>query len=320
MTVRLSTGVHTLSVAPTRNGGFCEQWSGLVGGCTRDRTAPRSLPSPRGDINSFALGAGFQADEEGTVSLVSGRILDSGIERLTLEYADGQETEIPVVWVSPPIDAGFYLFEIPAEHRRPGHRATALVATGGDGKLVARQTFPVPRPEDIDRTATLPDGRVTQLPANALPEQARRLIDFRAENGVRITLWRVPRADGPPCLVHNSGRSCPPAGFLERFDIPLGAGLHGGRPVLFSGHVGRDVAQVELHYEDGAVELIEPVEHYVLAEIGSEHYGRGHRLVRAVALAGDGRVLERKAFRPDTHSVYPCEKPRDMGHGVIACP
>ena len=58
------------------------------------------------------------------------------------------------------------------------------------------------------------------------------------------------------------------------------------------------MALVELHYEDGTVERIEPVEDYVLAEIGSAHYERGHRLAAAVARSADGRLLERKTFRP----------------------
>ena len=41
--VTLSDGPHTLWVAPTKSGGFCETWTGLWGGC-RSRQAPAGAP------------------------------------------------------------------------------------------------------------------------------------------------------------------------------------------------------------------------------------------------------------------------------------
>ena len=314
-TVRLSRRAYTLSVAPTRAGGFCWQWSDYVGSCTRDRT--ESYPSEAGNLNVFALGAGFQADEEGTVSRVSGRLLGENIERLSLEYEGGTTAEVPFVWVSEPIDAGFYLYEVPEQHLKRGDRARALVATDSDGTTVARMKFPVPRPEDIDRPVRLPDGERTQLPTNALVGKARRLIDFRAENGARITTWVIPRADGSRCYVYTRGRTCIPLGQEAH---PLGAGMHGGGTVLVAGQVRSDVVIYELRYEDGTVERLEPVESFILHEITASHYSRGHRLERIRALDRDGAVLAQQAVRTNAFGVYPCEKPVDVGHGVMACP
>jgi hypothetical protein len=194
---------------------------------------------------------------------------------------------------------------------------TALVAANRGGDMVARQTIQFPRPEDVQHAQRLPDGQIAHLPANALIEKARRLIAFRAENGTRITLWLIPRTRGLPCHAFNRGSGCPP----RPFEGTLALGLNGGgRPVLLQGQVGPQVEQVELHYQDGTVERLDPVEGFVLTEIAEAHYARGHRLLAAVARGSNHETLERQSFHSDTPGVYPCERPVDIGHGVIACP
>ncbi len=102
---------------------------------------------------------------------------------------------------------------------------------------------------------------------------------------------------------------------------PLVAGIGGGeRPVILSAQVTGDVAFLVLEYEDGTVERLEPVEGFVLREIASAHYSRGHRLVLVRALDPDGKELARQAFRPDSAGTYPCDEPVDIGRGVKACP
>jgi len=314
MTATTSQGTFTLSVAPTNAGGLCWQWSDYLGGCSRDRSGTDS--GEAGDLNPFALDATMDTDEQGTVSVVTGRLLGDDIERLVLKYEDGETAEIPFVWVSPPIDAGFYLFEVPAGHRVRGQRATALVATDSDGTEVARQTFPVPRPEDVLRTMRLPDGTTTSLPARALVKRARKVIEIRMENGTRRAAWVMPASDGEQCYVFGGGSGCTIRGVKPH---PLGAGLQGGPTVLLAGLVRPDVAVYELRYQDGTVERLEPVEGFILHEITSDHYPRGHRLEHIRALDGDGDVLAQQNIGTGA-AIYPCERPVDIGHGVMACP
>lgn len=155
--VRLSDGLHVLWVTPTRNGGFCVQWTNLWGGC-RSRTPPPTPARLSPDLNPFLIGAGSEQDNEGVTMKVGGSLLARDAHQLVAEYEDGDTTEIPFVWVSPPIDAGFYLYEVPQRHRRVGHRLTALAALDADGDEIARQTFRLPRPEDVQRPQRLPDG------------------------------------------------------------------------------------------------------------------------------------------------------------------
>lgn len=317
MDVQLSDGVHTLMVAPTKDGGFCIQWTGLWGGC-RERTAPAGPQGLSPDLNPFLLGVTWEQDQDGGARKIGGSLLAPEIERLTLTFEDGDEIEIPVTWVSEPIDAGFYLYEVPARHLRPGHRLTALVATDADGDVVARQSFRIPEPKDMERPAELPDGTEIRLPARAQPELARRLIDFRAENGKRVTLWVMPTTDGGQCFTYGRGGGCPPTDYQQT--MAMAGGLSSGsNPVLFHAQVTEEVAAVELRYEDGTVERVEPVEGFVLHEVTPAHYERGYRLTLAVAV-GRGGELQRHPFPTDTPGVYPCDVPIDIGLGVMACP
>jgi hypothetical protein len=233
-------------------------------------------------------------------------------------YADGEEAEIPVVWVSPPIDAGFFLFWVPDGRRTAGRHVTALTAEDADGRVLARQTFRLVRTEDVERPVRLPDGNLVRLPARADVDRARKLFDFRAENGQPVWLWVIPTRDGGSCWAFNRGGGCPPADYEQ--EIPMAGGLSGGTPVLFQAEVRDEVATVELRYEDGTVERLEPREGFVLHEIGAAHYEKGHRLEAAVALGPLGNELMRQPFRPDSPAVYPCDEPVDIGHGVMACP
>lgn len=317
--VRHNGKAGVLWVAPTKRGGFCSLWTEFFGGgCVSDRTTPPVRPRYSADVNPFLLGASVSPDERGVLQSFSGHLMTSESERLVITYADGEETEIPVVWVSPPIDAGFYLYWVPVEHRRPGHQVTALTAEGPEGEVLARQTFQLTPPSDIEGPVRLPDGQLASLPAKAIVDEARKLIDFRAENGQRVTLWVMPTTEGGQCYVFNRGYGCPRPGLDDAH--PLGAALlGGGQPVLLGGQVRADVATYELRYEDGTVERLEPVEGFILHEIPPSHYPRGHRLELVRALDRDDKELARIDVSTGS-GIYPCEKPVDIGHGVMSCP
>jgi hypothetical protein len=314
--VRIGGLRHVLWVAPTKSGGFCEQWTDLFGGCTRDREPPRRLDHGP-DFHTFELGVTTQQSARGIVTAIGGRLLAKATERLELRYADAERVDLRVTWVSPPIDAGFYLYPVPARHRRVGHQVSALVALGADGETLAREVFPLPPESEVEHPVRLPDGNVVSLPGKAIVSQARELIDRSAWDGSRLWLWLIPTRDGGRCFVSNRWGGCPPPG--SEVDVPMAAGIAGGGLVLFEGQVRSDVADVELHYEDGDVERLEPVDGFVLYDIPKAHYARGHRLVLAIARGRDGTALDRQHYRPDTTGVYPCEKPVDIGLGVKAC-
>lgn len=132
----LSDGGQTvLWVAPTKTGGFCHFFSGALGGCRSK--AENSATSP------YVIGFGMTGPRGRVPFVIGGDIpAASNVETLKLRFADGNETTIPIEWVSAPIDAGFYLYEVPREHWEPGHLPAMLIGLGADGEEVARQPLP----------------------------------------------------------------------------------------------------------------------------------------------------------------------------------
>ncbi len=133
-----------LYVAPTKNGGFCESFVELFGGCRQTRTLPAGAPAGGpGEVDWYAIGTTAQVGEKGA-SILGGDILLPPGTSLRVEFADGSSARIPVVFVSPPIDAGFFFYRVPGEHVRLEHEAAYLTARDRDGHVVARARVPGP--------------------------------------------------------------------------------------------------------------------------------------------------------------------------------
>jgi hypothetical protein len=135
---------YVLYVAPTRKGGFCWTVVGVGGSCMRSRPTERSYPGePSGNVNSALLGvmsamqrvpgtrAQFHAELDGV-------ILADNAASLRVEYEDHSSVHVPFVYVSKPIDAGFFLWGRPSGHRQVGTRPLAVSVRDSHGKLIAR--------------------------------------------------------------------------------------------------------------------------------------------------------------------------------------
>jgi hypothetical protein len=130
MEVRLSTGKKfVVWVAPTRAGGFCMSW-----GCDRDRSLPFApgleIPgpiSPKGEILAPPV-------------IFEGDTLIDGASTVEIQFEDGDSARTPVIWVSRPIDAGFFVYEVPEAHWKAGYQPVALVLKDADGNELARNT------------------------------------------------------------------------------------------------------------------------------------------------------------------------------------
>jgi hypothetical protein len=126
----LSTGRNWIMwVAPTRSGGFC-----MPSGCDRDRALPfapgLAVPgpiSPSGEILAPPV-------------IFEGDTLIHGASTLRVEFEDGTSARTPLVWVSAPIDAGFFVYEVPEARWAAGHRPVALVLEDAEGNELARNT------------------------------------------------------------------------------------------------------------------------------------------------------------------------------------
>jgi hypothetical protein len=314
-TVMIDGKRHVLWVAPTKKGGFCEQWSGLIGGCR----AGRHAPYPTG----LQVSGMYHADPMKGTSLVvqGGSFLQGAGAKLELAYEDGTSDEIPFVWVTEPIDAGFYLFRVPNAHRVAGHLPKSVRLYDSAGQLLESKPANDAGANLVDLELNLhrvPGYPPLSVPTAAIWEQRRQLFDLRADDGSRIGLWVAPSRTGETCYWSNQSGGCARPG-AETHALALGfsgAATH----VTLCCTVGPSVARVEAEFEDGdRVELI-PKEGYLVWPIPSRHYPRGHRMEELVALDATGREIATQPL--DTHAagLYPCEKPKNLGYGVSMCP
>jgi hypothetical protein len=97
----------------------------LGGGCDRDRQLPLSVEMGRQTMKTSVL--------------VWGSVLDEEVSSIELAYQDGETSTLIVTRVTAPIDAGFFLFELPQAHQQAGSRPIAAIARDGNGDIVARQ-------------------------------------------------------------------------------------------------------------------------------------------------------------------------------------
>ncbi|MGA9761969.1 MAG: hypothetical protein WBQ14_06060 [Gaiellaceae bacterium] len=116
-----------LYVAPTASGGFCSSRAG----CIPDRA-------------EFERRIGWQFHPDLIPMQIRGAFINSAGERIELSYANGTNEEIPFVWVTAPIDAGFFVVGVPQEHQNSTSRPTALTLYDGQGKVLAHETIANP--------------------------------------------------------------------------------------------------------------------------------------------------------------------------------
>jgi hypothetical protein len=57
-----------------------------------------------------------------------------------IRFEDGSSDRVRIVWVPKPIDAGFFLYELPKAHWKVGKRPLALSVEDANGDRLARDT------------------------------------------------------------------------------------------------------------------------------------------------------------------------------------
>jgi hypothetical protein len=115
-----------LWVAPAKNGGFCSLWLPRGGGgCS---TAGRPL-------STGALLRG------GVPEWITGDAIAPTVSEVVIRFSDGRNVRPRIVWVSAPIDAGFFAYDVPGTEQTSRAHVTAVDAYDANGALVTRQTF-----------------------------------------------------------------------------------------------------------------------------------------------------------------------------------
>jgi hypothetical protein len=135
--------VWTLWVAPNRKGGYCTALvqRGREGGfgCVWAERPPLSS------------GLGIAAmKRDGTVIhgpfILSGSVGIDNAERIEIRYEDGEVESQALTWVSKPIGAGFYLFDIGRSHWSRGTWPDRIVVRDGSGTSLFEEPVRMPGP------------------------------------------------------------------------------------------------------------------------------------------------------------------------------
>jgi hypothetical protein len=297
--VRFDGKEHVLYAAPTKSGGYCYLWTGLGGGC---RT--------RHGRGANAVYTGGMVGPNGLIVLETSFLQAQG-DRLVMRFEDGATADVPFVWVTAPIDAGFALYRVTDAHRRAATRPVSLALYDAHGKLLARNSIRGPEPLGGPVVHVKGFGPLG-TPVDGVWAKAKMLFDLRAPNGQRVGLWVMPKRGGGTCYLTNTGSGCGTS------VVPISLGFEGARLCC---QVAQGIVRVEARFQDGARVALYPKEGYLVWPIPADHYALGHRLVALVGYDASGRVVAHgRVPRPvDQRGIYPCSKPKDLGYGVKMC-
>jgi hypothetical protein len=182
-------------VAPTRAGGFCSV-GGVSGGCIS-----RSTERQAGAVTingGLLIKAGTDA---ASVVQVSGYVFSAKVTSLTLEFADRRTAELPFVFVSSPISAGFYTYGIPSDQQHRGHWPTKIVARDKHGTVLGTDALRLPT---IGLVPTRPLTSPRPQPPRALPAAATVHPKAPSQTATADGVTVVAGANGAVQLtVHN---------------------------------------------------------------------------------------------------------------------
>jgi hypothetical protein len=78
-----------------------------------------------------------------------GSVREGAVQEVELHYQDGERVKIPFVWVSPPVDVGFFAYDVPPEREEPGRLTAAIAGLDEDGEVVAGVCLRLPPDEPV---------------------------------------------------------------------------------------------------------------------------------------------------------------------------
>jgi len=169
----------TLLVAPTKTGGFCYGFSKSGGGGCAGVASERAA-------HQLGVTFGQKINPRGvpSVSQVGGWTLDRRATHIRVDYRDGTSETVPLIYVSAPIAAGFFLFAVPPAHLNPAAAVTVVSALDKDGHVLERE-----KPEGLRRLPPLrrPLRPTRPQPAPPTPQPTRPLQSGAAQ-GVTVTV------------------------------------------------------------------------------------------------------------------------------------
>jgi hypothetical protein len=280
---------HAFWVAPTRHGGWCVEIPSVGdGGCERLGTLPLSTAWT-------SAGPDGRRPPNHATTQIDGWANARYVDSVAIRFADGKVVRPAVVWVSPPIHGGFFLYDVPPAHLKLGHEATSVEAYDAAGNLV---TADEPSVERIPPPDAVMDDRT---------ELARTLT---AEGDA--ILWTAPTRYDSSCYwveIGGEPRSlgpCLPAGYANEPGRPRFRLIPTAHAVVVVGRVNPRFEHVVLGWAD-FTETNAPLEDGILLyAIPAEHLTPETQLVEIRVTTRQGSTVINEQVLP---GLPPCMTP-----------
>ena len=135
----------------------------------------------------------------------TGGYVRGDVQTVQARYADGTKVTLPVIWVSAPINAGFFAYVVPSSHLTTSDALSSVVALDANGNIIGQDSIAATKPLDRSVLQTLPDGTKYSLPRRAQAAHAREVVNFHTATGSHVYLWVMRRAGGGHCYLYSSG-------------------------------------------------------------------------------------------------------------------
>jgi hypothetical protein len=139
----------TLWVAPaTGRFDFCWIWGPNLGGTCGSSAQPLGVvywtipahdPSQPAQTTNIPANSGYP--ENGVPESVAGSAISPTVSDVLIRFSDGSSVRPHIVWVSAPINAGFFAYDIPIDQQSSEDHGTEVDAYDQNGKLVSKQTI-----------------------------------------------------------------------------------------------------------------------------------------------------------------------------------
>lgn len=298
---------HTLWVAPTRAGGFCDLWTDGGGGCDREGTVPVDAVGAMAPMR-VVPGEDTQARlENGIPVWIAGYVRSKYAAAAEIRFEDGTVVRPELTWVSEPIGAGFFAYDIPAAQRAIGHRAVSVVAVNADGEHVATDYLGV--------------GGLRDPLADAVVAERHLEVEVETTHGT-ATLYTAPtRYDGRCAFAEFEGKRvsvypCLPARYgFDNLALRIIPTLDA---VLIAGALPEKVATVELGFADGDNVTLH-AHGYLLYEVPAGHLVPSAMLTRIVERDASGGHVGPPSPPFGRPAEQPCYRPLPLPPGTH-CP
>lgn len=133
--VRVEGRERDLWAAPTARGGFCFLVENGYGGCQRNGGY---LPPIAPTIVAFRK----SGSETSEIKHIGGTVTSSRIATLLVEFRDGVRVPVKFTYVSAPIEAGFFGYDVPPTRRSAERGPVAVIGLDPEGDEVWRDDTP----------------------------------------------------------------------------------------------------------------------------------------------------------------------------------